>query len=162
MTKENYRNVKNVISHPDFDMVSYLRDYDKFAKANANKELILDLKCYLKDFVDKIIANEPIKKNITDPQFNDIENDPLKFAKELMTKLSFFPVKSELMALKENVSYRLQKINLDIYKRINFVMDDVALVELEQPFEFGKSILASCLLENDKKKFDNSFIRKSI
>ena len=69
----------------------------------------------------------------------------------------------KLMTFKKNVSYKLLQIKLDISKKINFTWDnDIALVELEQPFEFGKGILPSCLLESVEKQFDNSFIRKSI
>ena len=78
VTKENYRKVKNFILHPDFE------------KANANRELILELKCYLKDYIDELIANNPIEKNSTEQLFNDIEDHPLEFAKELMDKLKKF------------------------------------------------------------------------
>ena len=69
----------------------------------------------------------------------------------------------KLMPFWKNISCEKRKIISDNPKEIKFPLDnDIALVELEQPFEFGKGILPSCLLENDKKQFHNSFIRKSI
>ena len=69
----------------------------------------------------------------------------------------------KLMPFWKNISCKKRKIILDRSEEVNLSLDnDIALVELEQPFEFGKGILPSCLFENDKKQFHNSFIRKSI
>ena len=160
VTKENYRKVKNVILHPDFDPVSYSRDLVNFVMANANKELILDLKCYIKkDYIDKLI----IEKNLTEQLLKDLENDPLEYAKELLEKLKYLPTDDKLMPFRNNVYKKLQEISRGSLEIFNFTMDNnIALVELEQPFEFGKGILPSCLFENNRKQFNNSFICKSI
>ena len=163
VTKENYRKIKNAILHPDYDPVSYLKVFDKFLKANANKTLILDLKCYLKNYIDKLIAEKLVENNSTGQLFNDLDNDPMEFSNNIhkIANLSMEQIEN-LMPFRKNISNKLFKINLDCYKRANFTLDnDIALVELEQPFEFGIDVLPSCLLENDKKQFDNSFIRKS-
>ena len=125
VTKENYKKVKKIISHPDFER-------------EPNKALTLDLKClkYLKDYIRKLIADK--KENIP------------------MDKIE------KLILFWKNVSCEKRQIILDHSEVDSLSDNDIALVELEQPFEFGKGILPSCLLENDKKKFDNSFIRKSI
>ena len=162
VTKENYRKVKNVISHPDFDQASYFKDLLKFTKANAKKSSILELKCYFKDYINKLIADKRIEKNLTEQLFDDLENDPIEFLRKIQEKTNILRGKMDKSFL-ENVRKKLFEIRSDILDRVNFTKDnDIALVELEQPFEFGKGILPSCLLENNKKQFDNSLIRKSI
>ena len=162
VTKENYRKVKNVILHPDYVPRSYFKDYVKFAY--ANKTLILDLKCYLKNYIDKLIGKKLIEKNSARQLFNEIENDPIEFGNNINKKVNISnEEKEKLRPFYKNITLKLSDIQLEFFKKENFFIDnDIALVELEEPFEFGKGILPSCLLENDKNEFDNSFIRKSI
>ena len=161
-TKDYYRKVKNVISHPDYDGESYFKNYNKFAP-DANKALILDLKCYLKDFIGELIAGKLIEKKSTGKIFNTIENNPLEFSEIFLKEAKTLKDEYEKVEpFLKNISYKLFNIKLDISERVNFIWDnDIALVELEQPFEFGEGILPSCLLENDRKQIDISFIHKS-
>ena len=66
--------------HPDFDEASYFKKLNEFMKSDLNNILILDLKCYLKDFIDKLIAHKLIE-NSTEQLFTDIENGPIEFYK---------------------------------------------------------------------------------
>ena len=163
ITKENYRKVKNFISHPDFVPKTYFKDYVKFAPY-ANKALILDLKCHLKDCIDEMIAEKLIEKNSAGQLFNDIEKDPMEFGNNIHKKANISKDKIEkLRPFYEKIFFKLLEIKMDFFSRPNLTMDnDIALVELEKHFEFCKGVLPPCLLENDEKQFDNSFIRKSI
>ena len=113
-TKENYRKAKNFISHPDFDPASYSKEYEKFL-CDKNKALILDLKCYVKDYIDELIASKLIEKNSTEQLFNDIKNNSLEFSEIFLKEAKTLKDEYEKVEpFLKNISYKLFNIKLDI------------------------------------------------
>ena len=111
-----------------------------------------------------------LNENSTEQLFNDIENNP----REFYYKINFGKIRDKLKDQNEsilenlnlllgNASIKLDQIEEERFRKVDFYQDsDFALVELEEPFDLGKAILPFCLLKNDdKRKFENSFIRKS-